>query len=132
MFGGLVLFGAAAIGYIIQLLSFTGLQVIGPLVAFFVLPVMMLSAVYNNSPLMPLAMPVIRSFGTVWWAWCLFYLETGILLLFWLGLVMVGLVLRQPYMMVLYAAPLLAALVLVYARLLGRLAWCASLAEEDE
>ena len=132
MFGGLVLAEAAAVGYIVQALSFTGLQVIAPLVAFFVLPVLLLSAVYNDSPVVPIALPVLRSLGSVWWAWCLFYLETGVMLLMWVGLVVVGIVMRQPYLMVLYAAPLLAYIVLVYARLLGRLAWCASLEEDEE
>jgi hypothetical protein len=132
MFGGLVLAEAAAVGYLVQLLSFTGLQVIAPLVAFFVLPVMVLSAIHNDSPVVPIALPVLRSMASVWWAWCLFYLETGVMLLFWAGLVVAGIVLRHPYLTVFYAAPLLAAVVLIYARLLGRLAWCASLAEEDD
>jgi hypothetical protein len=116
----------------VQLLSFVRLPipVIGIAVTFFVFPVVMLSVLQANSLAVPVTLPVLKSFVTVWWAWCLFYLETGIIFLMWIG-VTVAAVITQPYVAVLISAPLLGAIILIYARLLGRLAWCASLAEGD-
>jgi hypothetical protein len=55
------------------------------------------------------------------WAWGLFYLQTGAMVGLWYFLVAAGLQ-RAPWLVPLYAAPLLAAAILIYARLAGCIA----------
>ncbi|NLE39619.1 MAG: hypothetical protein GX621_16490 [Pirellulaceae bacterium] len=62
------------------------------------------------------------SLRRLWWAWALFYLETTPLIVGWFILSAVGLVRLLPFTVPFFSAPLLAFVVLVYARLLGRLA----------
>jgi hypothetical protein len=64
---------------------------------------------------------VLASLKNLWWAWGLFYLETTPLIVGWLILSGIGLAM-QPVAVPFYSAPLFAMVLLIYARLLGRLA----------
>jgi len=85
-------------------------------------PVVMLSMLETNSPMNPLSPPVWRSISTVWRAWAVFYLETIPLVIgCWYGV--------QAFLLATFpgrtlpASLLLVAGLMIYFRLLGRLAW---------
>ena len=110
----------AAFQWLCQSTSFTPLA-IGTLAAF---PLVLLGALASGEAWAPLAMKtVLWSIRPLWWAWALFYIESGALIWGWTLLTATGLR-EEPWATPLYAAPLLAAVILIYARLLGRLAGC--------
>lgn len=87
-----------------------------------VLPMLLLSIFDNGTIFPPFSWPVFRSVLLRPHYWLLFHLETllllaGIVSLLWLGMQ------QTLYLRVFVGAPLAAAYVLIYARLLGRLAW---------
>jgi hypothetical protein len=129
-FVAIVLGEAAALSYLLAVPRLFGSPLPAVVLAFLLFPIFLLSALENDN-LVPIAMPVLRSFKTIWWAWWLFYMETGLLLVFWAGVTLAGLIV-QPYLSVFVSGPLLAAIIMIYARLLGRLTWCASQEESDD
>lgn len=89
---------------------------------FLIFPIVLLSALEANSVWIPLTLPIVRSLFVLWWGWILFYAETGALAGVVLALIVFGRgSLGAPA--IIAAGPYLAAFVLIYARLLGRLAW---------
>ena len=94
-----------------------------PVVLF---PLLLLSMLEVNSPLAPLSRAVCRSLTRNWRAWVGFYLET-LLLLAVTGGVAIAAVFPGSLLL---AIPLLALTtvtsLMIYFRLLGRLAWCCS------
>lgn len=85
-------------------------------------PLFYLSALESGSWLMPYSRMVWRSTGLLAWAWALFYgLTIGVGLL--LAEAFAAAAERGMYLGLLAGGPLLAAYLLIYARLLGRLAW---------
>ena len=110
----------AALKWLCQSESWTPL-VIGTFAAF---PFVLLGALASGEAWAPLAMnTALWSIGPLWWAWGLFYVETGALAWGWTLLTATGLR-QEPWPTPFYAAPLLAAVILIYARLVGRLAGC--------
>ena len=104
----------------------------GALATLFLLyPIALLSSLETDSPWTPVSGPILKSLVTHWWAWLAYYPLAGGLAAAWLGLFVLG-VRWAPYLTVIVAAPLLAAVLLIESRLLGRLAWRASLVEEEE
>lgn len=113
---------AAAIGFPLSL-------AIGP-VAFAItlwvfFPFLLLSSLETESVLMPFSLPVFRSLGYQFGAWVMFYLLTtlmaavvGVAAYYSFGF--------SPFATCLLGGPVLATVTLLYARLLGRLAWKAS------
>jgi hypothetical protein len=92
-------------------------------------PLVLLGALAADGAWAPLAIgKILQSFFQVGWAWGLFYLETTPLVVGWTLLVQIGLAGQGRWLTPLYAAPLLAAIILIYARLIGRLAGCISAA----
>jgi len=94
-----------------------------PLSIFLVFPYALLSMLHANSCFMPISSSLLGSFFSAWWAWALFYLEAtllaGLHLLAFIGcLYLMGLWGLLPFGIV--TGPVL----MVYFRLLGRLAWC--------
>lgn len=91
--------------------------------AFFVLyPIALMSALEANSIWVPLTLPILVSLVRWGWAWLMFYLLSG--------LIAAGLLAAFGYALgsgldaiIIALGPLVAAGVLVYFRLLGRLAW---------
>jgi hypothetical protein len=95
--------------------------VVGTFVAF---PLVLLGALAADEAWAPLAIKtVLWSFSPLWWAWGLFYVETVAMAWAWVLLTRAGLR-EEPWLTPLYSAPLLAAMILIYARLVGRLAGC--------
>ncbi|HEX5442643.1 MAG TPA: hypothetical protein VFW87_02385, partial [Pirellulales bacterium] len=113
---------SAAIGYPLSL-------AIGP-AAFLItgallFPVLLLSALECDSWLLPYSPPVLRTLGYYFHGWLMFQLLTlsllaGCSVAFYFGFQ------HSPYSTVVLFAPVLAAIMLIYSRLLGRLAWRAS------
>jgi DNA-directed RNA polymerase subunit RPC12/RpoP len=102
-----------------------------------VAPIMVLSIMDNNSIVGLFSATVLRGVKIVWRGWLLFYIEAGLLIAAWSALTVVSTVLAELapstflrasalILTVLVTAPLWAALVLILARLLGRLAWHAA------
>lgn len=90
--------------------------------AFFLFPIVLVSMFERGSAMLPFSLPILRSLWSGFWAWALFYVETGLLLPFASILALQVAVFVGPLGLVL-AVPLLVATLIVYFRLLGRLAW---------
>jgi hypothetical protein len=113
---------AAAVGFPLSL-------AIGPIafvISFLLLfPILLLSAMECDSFILPYSPPVLRSLGYYLHGWVMFYLvSTGLFALAAFG-VEEG-YRRVPGLVLLLSGPVLAALLMIYARLIGRLAWKAS------
>jgi len=93
-------------------------------VTWVLLPWVLLGSLAANGAWLPLAVgEVARTFPALWGQWALFYLQITPIALVWVVLTVGGLRLG-PWLMPLYSAPILGAGLLIYARLVGRLAWC--------
>jgi hypothetical protein len=122
---GALLAEAGIIGYALRLVCTTDswLPMIAGTLAVF--PPVLLGALAADGAWVPLAMgKILQSFFLVAWAWGLFYLETIPLAVGWTMLVKTGLAGQGPWLTPLYAGPLLAVIILICARLIGRLAGC--------
>jgi hypothetical protein len=119
-----LLLQAALIGQVFHWLDGSGSYlalVVGTFIAF---PLVLLGALASDEAWVPLAIKtVLWSFAPLWWAWGLFYAETALMAWGWILLTAAGLR-EEPWMTPLYAAPLLSAILLIYARLIGRLGGC--------
>jgi hypothetical protein len=124
--GGMVLLwmAAGAIGY-----PFTFIEEIGPpailVSSVFLFPILVLSAMECDSFILPFSPPILRSLLRFWRGWMIFYLMTTLLLAGCLVL-MDAAIPRAPYATAAAIGPILATISLVYARLLGRVAWKAA------
>ncbi len=101
---------------------------------FLLYPIVLLSSLEANSPFVPLTLPILNSLKTVTWAWGVFYGLSGGLMLVWLVPLVWGA--KQSggtqFFAMIFLAPLIAGWCFLYARLLGRLAWRASLEFSEE
>ena len=103
-----------------------------PAAVFLIFPLILLSMLEAGSPLKPVSLPVWQSLAARWRAWAMLYVEAAVLAVAFL--VLSGAALLLPWLLAipLLAAGLVAAL-MIYFRLLGRLAWvCADRAAEEE
>ena len=91
--------------------------------SFALFPIVLLSMLEADSPIMPWSPPILASLFRRWWTWAIFYLETALLLVvtdslaYWVmsfGRLSVGLIM----------VPVEMAGIFIYFRLLGRLALC--------
>jgi DNA-directed RNA polymerase subunit RPC12/RpoP len=90
---------------------------------YFLFPVILLSSLEAGSPWAPLTPAILRSLIVRMWCWGIFYVEVALAAAPWVILVLIGFHFRHPFLTAFLAAPPLAAEMLVYARLLGRVAW---------
>jgi hypothetical protein len=126
-----VLLGVA----VAQILGFAGptswLAV--PVSVFLVFPIALISMLEADSTVKPLSLRVLGSLFPAWWAWGLFYVETAVLVvaLFFLSALVL---LRIGQWGILLLGILSVPILMVYFRLLGRVAWCCGqvAGEEDE
>lgn len=113
---------AGAIGFPLSLL-------IGPsaflITGTLLFPVLLLSAMESGSYLLPYSPPVLRTLGYYFHGWLMFHLLTIPMAAGWIVAFVYGFA-RSPYLTLLASGPAVAAIMLIYARLLGRLAWRAS------
>ena len=124
-----VLCGVAAY----QLLYSLGMRtaLVLPLGVFFLFPVALLSMLEGDSALKALSLPVVGSLFSVWWAWGLFYLETAVLVGAFLLLAVGTLLLVGPWGLLLVGT-LWVPILMLYFRLLGRVAWCCTQGSDRE
>jgi DNA-directed RNA polymerase subunit M/transcription elongation factor TFIIS len=94
-------------------------------------PIFQLSSLEANSFLIPITRPILRSLVSFWWGWLIFYGLSGMLVFAWIGLAIAG-AKSSPVLVAFVLGPMVAAILLIIARLLGRLAWRASLLASDE
>ena len=113
---------SAAIGYPLSLAIGPIAFVISLLIFF---PILMLSAMESDSMLVPFSPPVLRTLGSHFLGWITFYLLSTCLLAAG-GVAFRYAFPEAPYLTVFLFGPVEATLMLLYARLLGRLAWRAS------
>ncbi|MHB1037751.1 MAG: hypothetical protein ACYC35_25065 [Pirellulales bacterium] len=120
-----VLLLAAAVGVGVEALMVARLEQAGPALAitmFLLFPFLLLSSMEVRSPLVPVSSLILRSLAGVWWAWIAFYVVS--LPVVFAGVAVAGiLAIGKFFWVVPLAAPMLAAIVFIHARLLGRLGW---------
>jgi hypothetical protein len=120
---------AGMIGYALELVCSTDSwlpMVVGTLIVF---PLVLLGALAADGAWVPLAIgKTLQSFFLIGWAWGLFYLVTIPMIVAWALLVKDQLAGQAQWLVPLFAGPLLATIILIYARLIGRLAGCISAA----
>jgi len=102
-----------------------------PLSVFLVFPISLLSMMEGDSAFKALSLSVVGSLFSKWWAWGLFYLETAILVAAFLVLAAWTLLLVGPWGLLLVGT-LWVPVLMLYFRLLGRLAWCCTQGSERE
>jgi hypothetical protein len=100
------------------------------LIAFLLFPVVLLSTMETDNPFLPLSGPILRSFWLYPQGWLVFYALTGALTAVLAGAG--ALAAWQPLVAAVVVGPVEAAYLLIYPRLLGRLAWKASTIEPPE
>jgi hypothetical protein len=120
---------AGMVGYALELVCATDSwmpMAVGTLAVF---PLVLLGALAADGAWVPLAIgKTLQSYFLVSGSWILFYLETTPMLAGWALLVKDQIAGQGPWLVPLYAGPLLATIILIYARLVGRLAGCISTA----
>lgn len=92
---------------------------------FFLYPICLLSSLEANSAWIPITRPILATLVSHWWGWIVFYLSSAVLIGGFVAIVFFG----SRFMgglTIIVTGPLAAALVLIEARLLGRLAWRAA------
>jgi len=121
---------ALGIGMLLSLAVGRGLGMLGAPVGMFtaiglwlLFPILLLSMLETNSPLNPLSRPVWLSLVLRWKVWAMFYAETAALFVAF-GFLPAVLIAVPP--LAILAPLLLVAVLMIYARLLGRLTWCCS------
>jgi hypothetical protein len=118
---------AGVVGLAVSVLSNSDSWLPGVAGTFAAFPLILLASLAADA-WVPLAIrPVLHSLVDLWWAWGLFYLQTAALAAGWFWLTKAGLEESLgvlPGAVPLFSAPLLALIILIYARLAGRLAGC--------
>jgi hypothetical protein len=112
---------SGALGYPLALVPSIGPLAV-PISSLVLFPILLLSALECESFFVPLSPRVWGTLGRFAGTWLAFYIVSTLLLAAWLVPTSFA-VQAAPYASVLLAAPALAAVMLIYARLLGRLAW---------
>ena len=92
---------------------------------FFLYPICLLSSLEANSPWIPITKPILATLVHLWWGWIVFYLASAVLIGGYTLVILFEVHLLGDLTMIV-TGPLVAALVFIEARLLGRLAWRAS------
>jgi hypothetical protein len=85
-------------------------------------PILLLSSIDAHSPFVPLSRRVRRSMRRCWWGWLMMYALSGLM---WVAVAGLFWALSEvhSYLVPIIGGPCVAAALLIYARLLGRLAW---------
>jgi hypothetical protein len=112
---------SGALGYPFVFVEEVGPAAI-PICSMIFFPVLVLSAMECESFLIPFSPPVLRSLLRQWPVWLAFYFISTLLISAWGAATAFGL-LHVPYLSAIASGLALSAAVLIYARLLGRVAW---------
>lgn len=99
-------------------------------VGFLVYPILLLSALESGSVLGFISRPILRTCIDLWWGWILVYAITAAMFAGWLawGLHFFP---YEPFFTAGMSGPILATILFIYARLLGRLAWWSQNLQEN-
>lgn len=89
-------------------------------------PILLASALNNGSPLELFSKNVLRSLLSVWWAWILVIAVSTAMAVGW-AVLFLQLFPRQPWATAGVMTPLIPGMILLYARLMGRLLMCAQM-----
>lgn len=95
------------------------------LTAFALFPILVLCSIEAGSALIPISGIILRSLRQIWWGWAMFYVQSTLLLSLLTGIFYLIALWSLP-LACLLCAPLAAAVLLISARLLGRVAWLIS------
>jgi DNA-directed RNA polymerase subunit RPC12/RpoP len=115
---------SAAIGFplsFIEPIGVTAILVSG----LIVFPVLVLSAMEVDSFFAPYSRAIARTIPRCWDIWLTFYFLSTAMLALW-AVPFIAYVRESPALAALLSGPVLAAMMLIYARMLGRVAWYAS------
>lgn len=85
-------------------------------------PILLLSTIDNGSPLKYISLQVLGTLLSHWWCWAILYAILGTLLALW-AIVFLPALEEWPWHVAALSGPPLAAILFIYARLLGRLIW---------
>lgn len=121
-----MLAAAGVVGYFVNLVVWTQSWIPMVSVMLILYPVFQLSSLEAGSPMIPLSKPILATLWKYPRGWAVFYAGSAlpIAILLWIFCECFP---RQPYVTILVFAPLAAAVLLIYGRMLGRLAWwCAT------
>jgi len=102
------------------------------IMVFFVFPILLLCSLESGSPFLPVSAIVFASLGRHGIAWLAFYLQAGSLLALAAAMVYYFAPWLEPRLAIPLAALLFSAVVMIYFRLLGRLAFYCSVEPEEE
>ncbi len=116
---------AAGIGWVLDQARLPGVLARAG-VPFVLFPFLLLSMLEVNSPLVPLSKAVCRSLADNWRAWAAFYLESLLLVAVTWAIAIAAMLFGSPLLAVPVLALTIVASLMIYFRLLGRLAWCCS------
>jgi hypothetical protein len=120
---------AGVVGYALEMVCSTDSWLPMAVGTMAVFPLVLLGALAADGAWAPLAIgKTLQSIFLAGGAWVLFYLETTPMIAAWAWLVIDQIHGRGPWLVPLYAGPLLATIILIYARIVGRLAGCISAA----
>ncbi len=122
-------FGSLLAGSALELLAGEW-NLAADLAAMIVFPILLLSMLETGSAWVPISGAILKTCTRWWWAWLLFYAETGAILLVW-SWVLRFTVAHCPSIALWIVAPITIAGLLISAHLLGRLAWYTSWEEEE-
>jgi hypothetical protein len=115
---------ASLVGAVVRGLDGSGSWTPAVVCTLAVFPLVLLGALASADAWAPLAIKtVLWSIVPLWWAWAIFYAATFAMAWAWAELAWAGMR-EDTWATPIYAAPLLAAIILIYARLVGRLAGC--------
>jgi DNA-directed RNA polymerase subunit RPC12/RpoP len=102
-----------------------------PVTSFLLCPIFLLSSLETTSPFVLLSLPILRSLISFWWGWLTFYGLSAASIVAWIALAVAGSE-SFPLLSVFVSGPLVAAVLFIVSRLLGRLAWRAVLLSSNE
>ncbi|NLX96558.1 MAG: hypothetical protein GXY83_10315 [Rhodopirellula sp.] len=128
-FGMLVL--AALVGTAAHWLTLRQSIAVPVVVGVVVYPVLLLSAMESGSVLGFVSRPILRTCVDLWWGWLLVYTLSAAMFAAWLAWALYYFP-YEGFFITGLSGPILVTILFIYARLLGRLAWWAQKASDDE
>lgn len=96
---------------------------------FLLFPIALLSALQAGSYFTPLTPTVLKTLFTKAWAWCVFYVLTGLIAAACVAPLLFGLARGYWFVTLSFTGPLFSTAMFIAARLLGRLGWKAMVAD---
>ncbi|NUQ62219.1 MAG: hypothetical protein HUU20_07010 [Pirellulales bacterium] len=122
---------AALVGTAAYWLTFRQSYAVPVVVGFLVYPFFLLSAMESGSVLGFISRPILRTCIDLWWGWIIVYTITAAMFAGWLAWALYFFP-YEGFFTAGVSGPILAAILFIYARLLGRLAWWAQKVAEEE